>query len=73
MQFCVIKLFTVLQFYLPKSFSLSQQNMLQHFFVVCIVKVWNNLPADVVCASCVSIPVHKLKSVDLSQFLIGNN
>ena len=37
--------------------------------MVRFVKVWNNLPADVViCANCVFVFVHKLKSVDVSQF-----
>ena len=39
--------------------------------MVRVVKVWNNLPADVVCANSVSVFVHKLKSVDFSQFLIA--
>jgi len=45
----------------------------RHFFVVRVVKVWNSLPANVVCANSVSVFVHKLKSVDFSQFLIGKD
>jgi len=48
-------------------------NCRQHFFAVRVVKVWNNLPADVVCANSVSVFVHKLTSVDFSQFLIGKD
>ena len=51
----------------------SRINCRQHFFEVHIVKVWNSLPADVVCANSVSVFVHKLKSVDFSQFLIGKD
>jgi len=52
---------------------MSRVNCRQHFFVVRAVKVWNNLPADVVCANSVSEFVRKLKSVDFSLFLIGND
>jgi len=48
-------------------------NCRQHFFVVRVAKVWNNLPADVECANSVSVFVHKLKSVDFSQFLTGKD
>jgi len=51
----------------------SRVNCRQHFFVVRVVKVWNNLPADVVCANSASVFVHKLKSVDFSQFLISKD
>ena len=51
----------------------SRVNCRQHFFVVRVVKVWNSLPADVVCANSVSVFVHELKSVDFSQFLIGKD
>ena len=51
----------------------SRVNCRQHNFVIRVVKVWNNLPADVVCANSVSVFVHKLKSVDFSQFLIGKD
>jgi len=51
----------------------SRVNCRQHFFVLRVVKVWDNLPADVVCANSVSVFVHKLKSVDFSQFLIGKD
>jgi len=48
----------------------SRVNCRQHFSGISIVKVWNILPADVICANCVSAFVHKLKSVGFSQFLI---
>jgi len=33
----------------------SRVNCRQHFFVIRVVKVWNNLPADVVCANCICV------------------
>jgi len=50
-----------------KFLDRSRVNCRQHFFVVRVVKVWNNLPADVVCANSVSVFVHKLSVIVLDS------
>ena len=71
------KFFTIMANHVTRGHSYklflhqSRVNCRQHFFGIRVIKVWNFLPADVVCAHNISVFVRKLKCVDLSQFLIG--
>ena len=51
-------------------FFLNLESTVDNIFATSVVRVCNNLPADVLCAECISVSVNKLKCVDFSQFLI---
>jgi len=53
-----------MKLYNPDSRVLARQN----FFFVRVVQVWNNLPNEVVSATCVSVSKSLLNSVHVSFF-----
>jgi len=53
-----------MKLYYPDSRVLAHRN----FFFVRVVQVWNNLPNEVVSATCVSVFKSLLNSIDVSFF-----
>ena len=51
-----------MKLYYPDSRVFARQN----FFSVCVVQVWNNLPNEVVSATCVSVFKSLLNSIHVS-------